>query len=356
MPAAIMRPGGRFLWSALWALCLGGVVAVAPASAQALVDQPPTVERLDIQGNQYLQKETLLFYVSTKPGERFDEWRLREDFRRLWDTGFLDDMRLDVYDGRTGKIVIFTVKERRRVQIVDYRGSKALSTTAIEDELKKKEAALRIDSFYDPARARRVEAIIAQMLADKGYPFAKIRHDAKSLGGAGVQVSFVIEEGQRAKVREIDFVGNDVFSDDDLRGVMKKVRAGAAEDVVGIVTSPLRWGKNTFTEDKWADPQEGDKKRLQDFYLNHGYVTATIGEPRITYVDGRSGFLKKKPVRWARLEIPVYEGDRYRVGEISFDGLKVFREEFIRPQLKLEKGDWYRESRFQKLIEKLRDA
>jgi outer membrane protein insertion porin family len=311
---------------------------------------------VDLQGNQFLQKETLLFYVSTKPGERFDEGRLKEDFRRLWDTGFLDDMRLDVFDGRAGKVVVFTIKERKRVQIVDYRGTKALSTTTIEDELKKKEAALRIDSFYDPAKARRVEGIIAQMLADKGYPFAKVKHDAKSLGGSGVQVSFVVTEGERAKVNEIDFVGNSVFSDDDLRGEMKKVKAGSADDVVGIVTAPTRWGKNTFTEDKWSDPQEGDKKRLQDFYLDHGYVAATIGEPRITYSDGRSGFLKKKPVKWARLEIPVSEGERYRVGEIKFEGLTVFKEEYIRPQLKLETGEWYRESRVEKLIDKLRDA
>jgi outer membrane protein insertion porin family len=340
----------------LCSLCLGGVVAVAsPASAQAL---PPSdkVERVDLQGNQFLQKETLLFYVSTKAGDRFDEARLKEDFRRLWDTGFLDDMRLDVFEAGQGKAVVFTVKERKRVQIVDYRGTKALSTTNIEDELKKKDAQIRIDSFYDPGKARRVEAIIAQMLADKGYPFAKVKHDAKSLGGAGFQVSFIVEEGQRAKIKEIDFVGNEVFSDKDLRGAMKKMRSGSSGDVVGIVTAPTRWGKNTFTEEKWSDPQEGDKKRLQDFYLNHGYVTASIGEPRITYVDGKSGFLKKKPVKWAKLEILVYEGQRYRVGDLKFDGMTVFKEEGIRPLLKLQTGDWYKESRIEKLIDKLRDA
>ena len=56
---------------------------------------------VDVQGGQFLQKETLLFYVSTKPGERFDERRLKDDFRRLWDTGFLDDMRVDVLRRRS---------------------------------------------------------------------------------------------------------------------------------------------------------------------------------------------------------------------------------------------------------------
>lgn len=355
--AGTPRAGSR-LWSAVGrALVVGGMVALAgrPLAAQELPESA-TVEKVDVQGNQFLQKDTLLFYVSTKPGERFDEWRLKEDFRRLWDTGFLDDMRLDVLDGVKGKVVVFSIKERKRVQIVDYRGTKALSTTNIEDELKKKEASLRIDSFYDPAKARRVEAIIVQMLADKGYPFAKVKHDAKSLGGAGLQVSFLVEEGARAKVKEVAFEGNEIFSDGDLRAHMKKIKVGAADDVVGIVTAPLRWGKNTYTEEKWADPHEGDKKRLQDFYLNQGYVTATVGEPRITYIDGRSGFLKKKPVKWARLEIPVTEGTRYRVGEVKFDGLTVFREPFLRPLLKVETGDWYHEARVQKFVDKMRDA
>ena len=309
-----------------------------------------------MQGNQFLQKETLLFYVSTKPGDTFDEWRVKEDFRRLWDTGFLDDMRVDVLDGAKGKVVVFTIKERTRVQIVDYRGTKALSTTNIEDELKKKEATLRIDSFYDPGKARRVEAIIVQMLADKGFPFAKVKHDAKSLGGAGVQVSFLVEEGTKAKVKEIEFVGNEIFSDSVLRGRMKKIKVGSSDDVKGIVTAPLRWGKNTFTEEKWSDPHEGDKKRLQDYYLNLGYVTATVGEPRISYIDGKSGFFKKKPVKWARLEIPVTEGQRYEVGEIKFEGLTVFKEQYIRPLLKVEAGEWYKEARVQKFVDKMRDA
>ncbi|HET9315128.1 MAG TPA: POTRA domain-containing protein, partial [Vicinamibacteria bacterium] len=94
------------------------------------VGEAPIVERVQVQQNKFLPAETLLFYVSTKAGDRYDELRLRGDFRRLWDTGFLDDLRLDVNDGERGKIVTFVVQERRPVQVVDYRGSKAVSTSA----------------------------------------------------------------------------------------------------------------------------------------------------------------------------------------------------------------------------------
>lgn len=343
----------------LAAAMLGALLPLVPPVAAQSPDaaSAPKVERLEVQGIQYLKAETLLFYVSTKVGDRFDEYRLREDFRRLWDTKFVDDLLLDVRDGAAGKIVTFVVRERKRVQIVDYRGNKTVTTSNIEDKLKEKEAALKIDSFYDLSKARRVEAIIREMLAEKGRPFATVKHDAKNVGGAGTQVSFIVEEGPQAKLKAIEFVGNEIFSDARLERTMRQLKAGSwSQDVVSLATSPLRWGKGTYTEEKWNDPQKGDKARLQDFYLNRGYVTASIGEPSITYQDGLSGWFKKKPVKRMTLSIPVSEGDRYRVGEVEFEGMTVFKEENIRPLLKLATGDLYRESRFKKTYDKLRDA
>jgi outer membrane protein assembly factor BamA len=144
-----------------------------------------TIERIDVLNNQFLQRETLLYYVATKAGDPYDDARLKDDFRRLWDTGFLEDLQLDVVDGQTGKIVRFRVVERKRIQIVDFRGSKELTTTTIEDELKKQDAKIKLDTFYDITKARRVEAIIREMLLAKGRPFATVRHENKNVGGAG---------------------------------------------------------------------------------------------------------------------------------------------------------------------------
>src|SRR4030095_2547233 len=274
---------------ALCSLCALWLFSARPARAQDAppADTPvgdlPLVERVDVQGSQFLQKETLLYYVSTKPGERFDERRLKDDFRRLWDTGFLDDMRLDVMDGEKGKVVVFTVKERKRIQIVDYRGSKALTTSNIEDKLKEKDAALRLDSFYDPAKARRVESIIKEMLEEKGRPFGTVKHDAKAVGGAGLQVSFIVDDGAKAKVKKVEFTGNEKFSDGKLSGAMKRIKPSGFWN--------LSWlgGKSTYTEEKWSDADKGDRARLQEFYLTRGFVTASIGEPKITYAEKPGG-------------------------------------------------------------------
>src|SRR5262249_39524376 len=117
---------GRALGTAALLAVLGGHAAAQEPEA--------TVARVEGAGNQYLQRETLLYYVSTKPGDRYDEQRLKADFRRLWDTGFLDDLTLDVRDSPEGKLITFRVAERKRIQIVDYRGSKELTNSNIEDE------------------------------------------------------------------------------------------------------------------------------------------------------------------------------------------------------------------------------
>jgi len=330
------------------ALLLPALVLCAfGAGASALFAQAgPVVERVEVQGNRYVQADTLLFYVSTKAGDRYEERRLKEDFRRLWATGFLDDLVLQVLDGPKGKIVVFQVQERKRIQIVDYHGSKELSTSNIEDKLKEKDAAIKIDAFYDPGKARKVEEIIRQMLTEKGRPFSTVKHDAKAIGSAGLQVSFSVDDGPKAKVKVIDFEGNQVFSDGKLRGSMKKVKQAGFWN--------LSWlgGKTTYTEEKWGEDQE----KVRDYYLDHGYVTATVGKPEISYFDGKAGFLKKKPVKWMKLVVPVTEGDQYRVGEVKFDGLTVFKEEAVRPIFKLQTGDVYRESHLKKAYEKLQEA
>ncbi|HET7746421.1 MAG TPA: outer membrane protein assembly factor BamA [Vicinamibacteria bacterium] len=329
-------------------LCLCGVVAV-PAAAQQPDVAPadaPIVEKVQITRNQFLSPETFLFYISTKAGDRYDEKRLKDDFRRVWETGFVDDLLLDVRDGQKGKVVTFVVVERPRVQIVDYRGSKALTTTTIEDELKKREAAIRLDSFYDINKAKRVEAVIRDMLAEKGRPFGTVKHETRSLGGASTQLSFVIEDGPKAKIREIDFVGNEVFSDGQLRGRMKKLKQAGFWNLSWLT------GKTTYTEEKWSDPAEGDRRKLEDFYLDHGYVTAQIGEPRLVYTDEKTG---KKPTKRVKVEIPVSEGAQYRVGDVKIEGMTVFKADAVLPMFKIRKGDVYKESRIKKAYDKLRD-
>ena len=231
------------------------ILLASPALAQETpapgAEAVPRVERVEIAGTHEMPDGSYLFYVSTRAGEPYDEVRLRGDFRRLWDTGFLDDLRLEVEDGPHGRIVRFRVAERARLRIVDFQGSKELSSTEIADRLKKEDAALPVDNFFDPGRARRAENIVRRMLGEKGYLFATVKHEARPLGGSGVQVSFVIADGLRARLRQVDFEGNQSFPDGTLKKRMKTKERGFWN---------LSWlkGSDVYNTDKW----EEDQRRL----------------------------------------------------------------------------------------------
>ncbi|MBX7186351.1 MAG: outer membrane protein assembly factor BamA [Vicinamibacteria bacterium] len=336
------------------ALALGVPLILSLASPGLLSAQdapegqrPVIVERVDVRGNQYLPKDTILYYVSTKAGSVYDEEVIKADFRRLWDAGFLENMSVEENDTPSGnKVLIFTVAERKRVQIVDFRGSKALTKTSIEDKLKEKEATLKLDTFYDPSKARRAEDVIREMLKEKGRLFGTVKHEAKTIGGSGEEVTFTIDDGPKTKIKAINFENNKVFSDGRLRGEMKKLKQAGFWN--------LSWlsGKATYNEEKWGEDQE----LLREHYLNAGYVTASIGEPKISYVDGKSGLFKKSPVKWMMVDIPVSEGDVYRVGKVNFEGMKLFKPEAVLPVFKIKDGEVYSEKKLKKGFEKLRDA
>jgi len=148
------------------------------------------------------------------------------------------------------------------------------------------------------------------------------------------------------KIKTIEFENNQVFSDGRLRGEMKKIKQAGFWN--------LSWlsGKSSYNEEKWGEDQEA----LRELYLNAGYVTASVGDPKISYFDGKSGLFKKKPIKWMSLQIPVSEGDIYRVGTVNFEGMKLFKPELVLPIFKIKEGEIYSEKKLKKGFEKLRDA
>ena len=106
------------------------------------------------------------------------------DFKRLWATNFLDDLRIEVRDvrfanGVIGKVVVYNMEERQRVKIVDYVGSDKVDQAKIEEELKQRGIKIGIDSFIDPGIIRRVTGVVREVYAEKGYQFAEVKPEIK---------------------------------------------------------------------------------------------------------------------------------------------------------------------------------
>ncbi|MDQ3170803.1 MAG: hypothetical protein M3Q55_11750, partial [Acidobacteriota bacterium] len=340
-------------------------VSPAPAAAVPQGNMPPAgsgpvfrslAPRCEPDNLCLVDPMTYLYYIETRPSVpsegRWVPWSndiaasLRRDFNRLWATNFLDDLSIEVVDstypnGVPAKDVIIHMHERQRVKIVDYQGSKRVSTGDIEEKLRELGIIIRIDTFIDPQTIRRVTGVVRELYAEKGYQFAEVTPEIKSVAGGPklVHLTFNIAEGPKVKIRAVDFVGNTAFSDGKLTGKMKENKP---KSWLSFVT-----GKGTYQEAKFG----ADAELVTEYYREKGYITARVGQPQIEVIadspDGKT--------RWIRLRVPVDEGPRYRVGTLSFEGNTLVTDEGFAQLFKLKSGDWYSHKKFLKGREKVQE-
>ena len=273
-----------------------------------------------VEANTYLYYSEMKSRLSNSqtgkwvPYDEAIEQVIREDFKRLWATNFLDDLAIRVEDytfsnGVIGKMVVYDMEERQRVKIVDYEGLKKVDQSKIEEALKEKSITIRLDSFIDPGLIRRVTGVVRELYAAEGYQFAEIRPEIKNVEGGTklVHVTFHVTEGPKVKIDEIDFVGNQAISDGKLG---RKMKENKQKGFFGFIT-----GGGTYKEDKFAE----DAQLITDFYRDEGYIMAQVGQPQMkTLEDSKDG-----KTRWIQLQVPITEGKKYAVGDLKYEGNKV---------------------------------
>ena len=269
-----------------------------------------------------------------------------DDFKRLWGTNFLDDLSIETLDykftnGVDGKIVVYNMEERERVKIVDYEGNKHVETNKIDDKLKEENAQIRLDSFIDQALITKVKGIVADMEAEKGYEYATITPQIKPIetGAKTVHLTFLIDEGPKVRIREIQFVGNKAMSS---RALKRQMKNNKQEWFLSFITS-----RGTYQKAKY----EEDADKVVSYYRDNGYIAARVGEPDLKYIQDSDD----RGTRWVQLRIPISEGERYRVLSVSFEGNTVVKTEALNTLFKLRPGDWYSDKVVHKGLEKAQE-
>jgi outer membrane protein insertion porin family len=311
-------------------------------------------------GSPVIEAQTYLYYIEMKnhvsvpssrrwvPYDEKVEQVMLADFKRLWATNFLDDLAVDVQDyrfsnGVIGKMVVYDMEERQRVKIVDYVGSKQIEQSKIDEELKKQNMRIALDSFIDQGLIRRVAGVVRELYAEKGYEYAEVKPEVKpvSTSAKTVNLTFHITEGPKVKIRAVEFLGNTAIGDSKLSSKMKENKG------------PNRWipfilRGGTFKEGKF----EEDADLVVQYYRERGYVRAQVGQPQLRILEDA----KDGRTRFVELQIPVTEGPRYRIGNVNFAGNNVVKSEGLLPLFKLERGDWFNEKKIRKGFEKAREV
>jgi outer membrane protein insertion porin family len=296
------------------------------------------------QGNSStIESETYMYWIKVRPSTPSQgifvpftddtEQAMLSDFKALWNTNFLENLSIEVTDytfdnGVVGKILTYNMEERERVKIVDYQGSKQIDRTKIDEKLRELNVELRLDSFLDIATVRRVESVLRSFMAEKGFTNAEVTHKISPVAGGPklVNVTFNVNEGPKIKIRKIDFTGNTAFSDGRLQ---RRLKENKPKGIISFIT-----GSGTYKESEY----EADIERVVEFYQNHGYARARVGQPELRTLENT----KDGKTRWIELRIPVTEGPRYRFGEFGFSGNTIFKTEGLRPLYDgVAKGEWY---------------
>ena len=304
-------------------------------------------------GESSIEPETYLYYVKMddlvsrprdgvwSPWNEAAENVARADFISLMrDTAFLDDLRIEVNDytfpnGAVGKIVSYIGEERERVKIVDYRNGKGepiklIKRSDIDEKLRDKNITVRLDAFVDQAMIRRVETVLDEMMTEKGFANSRISHTLTPVAGGPklINVTFIVNEGPKAKISKLDFIGNAAISDGSLARRLKENKPRGSLFTLGFLKGGGTYKATAFEE---------DAARVVDFYQRKGYARARVGQPEVKVLKES----KDGSTQWIELRIPVTEGPRYRMGELTFEGNKVLRAEVLKPLYKLKPGEWW---------------
>src|SRR5271163_723931 len=343
------QPGLRFFFRgcrvlALLLFCASSLIAWA---------QQNVVQNIRVIGNRRIPRETVLARLFTHVGDTYDPATIERDFNSLWNTGYFENLQIAREDTPKGVVIDVIVKEKPTIREINYKGLNSVSTSDVLDRFKKEHVTgFSVESPYDPTRLARAIDVIRELLAEHGHQFATVKPEIKTIPPSSVSVNFNIKEGPTVKVGNITFTGNHAVSSRELRGAMKNLRP------VGIPHSIFL--ENLFARTYDASKLEEDTERVRRALQDRGYFRAGVGDP-VTHIRNEGGlsFFTFRPRQGKRIDIriPVEEGQRYRLGGVTFTGnTHVQNVKALRAQFPTKDGEWFNATAVGKGLDNLRKA
>src|SRR5271170_4887522 len=341
------------LWLALIPAATPCAHAQQDSTAQAAPETTPEViDDIRVIGNRRIPKETVLARLYSHRGDTYDPITVERDFNSLWNTGYFANVRIEREDTPKGVILNIYVTEKPTIREINPKGLNSVSWSDVLDRFKKEKVGLTVESQYDPTKVEHAVVVLRELLAEHGHQFAVVKVDVKKIPPASVSINLNIKEGPTVKVGKIEFTGNDNYPSRDLRRSMKNLKP------IGIPHSIFL--ENLFAKTYDASKLEEDAERVRQAYHDKGYYAANVGEPE-THLRDEAGLslITFRPRKGKRIDItmPIDEGERYRLGAITFTGNKaVPNVKALRSQFAIKDGDWFNATVFGKGMQNLQKA
>jgi outer membrane protein insertion porin family len=284
-------------------------------------EQDAVIEDIEIRNNRRIPKESILYYIQSKPGDRVSRDQLRRDLEAVIGTGWFDPLQTRLFEDvgpRGGRIIIFQVKEYPIIRDLQYRGMKSVTESDVLTRFKERRVGVSKESQLDPAKVNAARNVLRELISEKGHPDAQVEVEIQEISATAVGLVFDVNEGPRVRVKEIVFVTNDnKFSQRQLRRAMKYTREAGLFSSFG--------SKDIYFKEKLEADLQG---QLRLFLGNKGYLQAVIGEPKIeragTVSNGIPIPLLRRSGPGLRITIPIDVGRRYKVARVEEKGVTLF--------------------------------
>lgn len=315
----------------------------------ALGQQNNVIESIEIHGARRIPPETIRARMYTHPGDVYDPASLYRDFMSLWNTGYFDDLRFEREPKPKGWRLHVYVKEKPTIREITYEGLSSVSQSDVLDRYKERKVGLSVESQYDPTKVKKAEVVLKELLGEHGRQFASVQAEVQQIPPAAVRIVLRVKEGPKVKVGNIKFVGNRKLSSRDLRRAMKNLHP------IGVPYSIFL--ENLISKTYDASKLSEDQERVRDAYQQKGYFKALVQDPQTKIRDtgGKIPFLIKAGKR-VDITIPIDEGERFRLKEITFTNAKAITNmKLLRAMFPMKDGDIFDTEMVRKGLKNLRD-
>ncbi len=286
--------------------------SVMGPTAQRPVPAEGTVSKIEIVGLRRVEEAALMTSIGLRPGELLAAWKVERDIKAVYNTGYVDDVRVDLQEGDGGVRVIFYVDEKPAVRAVKLSGNKKLDEDALMEVIDVKPFAV----LSELSIQRNVQRIKDKYI-EKGYYLAEIEPELREVGEDLVELTFAITEHRKVIVQRIDITGNDTdprcenppllaspdqrpdcVSDRKIKRFLQTKEGGIAP----WLTSSGNFNRETL---------EMDVQIVRSVFLEEGFVDVEVEPPQV--------FLSPDK-HYIYINIHVNPGPRYKLGAIDVRG------------------------------------
>lgn len=299
-------------------------VVATPVVAQNIFTGEP-IANIRVEGNQRIEAETVLSYMQLSPGDHFEAARVDKALKNLFASGLFADVSFR----REGNDLIVTVVENPIINRLAFEGNSHIKDADLQNEVQ-----LRPRVVYTATKVQADAKRILDIYRRSGRFAATVEPKVIPLDQNRVDLVFEIHEGDVTEVRRIDFVGNKVFSDSDLRSE--------------ILTKESAWYRFLSSNDTYdPDRLTVDREALRNFYLKNGYADFRVISSVAELSPDKNAFF---------ITFTVEEGERYTFGPINVKTtLKDLDPATLQNDITTVEGDWYDAGEVEKTINAISD-